>query len=135
MTSSLAEQLSKSASLNAALLADRSRRKFIESYLFTNREAERHDLDSIHALASNGFIQLSNLNQSFKTFESILFSDAVKSLDRTLLAKEESVELDRKVYHFLGLLGPYLLEAPTGKVLEWMVRQLRYVFRSFAAHS
>ncbi len=50
MPSSLAVQLAQTASLNSALLVDRARRKPTQSYLFTGREAEKHDLDSIHAL-------------------------------------------------------------------------------------
>ena len=56
MTSSLAAQLAANASLNANLLVDRSKRKPTQSYLFTGRDADNYDLDSIHALAVNGFL-------------------------------------------------------------------------------
>jgi U3 small nucleolar RNA-associated protein 10 len=130
MTSVLAAQLAHSASLNSALLVDRSRRKAVESYLFTGREADAHDLESIHALASNALIQLSVLNSSLTQFESHLFSDSVKGLDRTLLGVQANAELDRNIEGFLAMLGPYLLESPTGKVLEWLVRRFRYVLFS-----
>lgn len=125
MTSSLAAQLAQGASLNSALLVDRSKRKHSESYLFTGKEANHHDLHSIHALALNGFAHLSSINPTFKSFKQTLFSDAAKTVDRTLLAKEKAEELGLTIGRFLRLLGPYLLDAPSGKVLEWLVRRYR----------
>lgn len=130
MVSSLAAQLAASSSLNAAILIDRSRRKPGESYLFTGRDADQHDLESIHALGINGFLQLASLNSVLEKFEDPLFSTAAKSTDRTLLPAEANAELDRSISAFLPLLGPYLLEAPTGKVLEWLVRRFRFVNRA-----
>lgn len=126
MVSSLAAQLAKGASLNTTLLVDRSRRKASESYLFTGREADQHDLESIHALGVNGFIQLVALNAGFGEFEGPLFSDGLKDTDRTLLSSEAVTQLDACIAGFLSLLGPYLTDAPTGKVLEWLVRRFRY---------
>ncbi|KAF8064012.1 hypothetical protein FPV67DRAFT_198389 [Lyophyllum atratum] len=123
--SSLAAQLAQNASLNAAILVDRSRRKSAESYLFTGREADQHDLESIHALGVNGLLQLATLNPSLRKFEDQLFSEYAKSIDRTLLPAEANAELDTGIASFLGLLGPYLMDAPTGKVLEWLVRRFR----------
>ncbi|KAJ7740997.1 hypothetical protein B0H14DRAFT_3515417 [Mycena olivaceomarginata] len=108
MVSSLAAQLAKGASLNTTLLVDRSRRKAAESYLFTGREADQHDLESIHALGVNGFLQLTTLNPAFREFEA-----------------EAITQLDLGISGFLSLLGPYVMEAPTGKVLEWLVRRFR----------
>ncbi|KAJ7271015.1 hypothetical protein C8J57DRAFT_1226616 [Mycena rebaudengoi] len=56
-------------SLNATILVDRSRRKTSESYLFTGREADQHDLESIYALGVNGFLQLTSLNAAFRVYE------------------------------------------------------------------
>lgn len=125
MASRLAAQLAQNASLNTSLLVDRSRRKPTESYLFTGREADQHDLESIHALGINGLIQLKSLNPNLKAFEDALFSDAVKDMDRTLLNVAANKELDRSIAAFTKLLGPYLMEAPTGKVIEWLVRRFR----------
>ncbi|KAJ7701560.1 hypothetical protein B0H17DRAFT_1195339 [Mycena rosella] len=125
MVSSLAAQLAKGASLNAPLLVDRSRRKTAESYLFTGREADQHDLESIHALGVNGFLQLASLNAACHPFEGPLFSDGSKDTDRTLLSAEAVDQLNASIAAFLALLGPYLTEAPTGKVLEWLVRRFR----------
>ncbi|KAJ7607399.1 hypothetical protein FB45DRAFT_1135460 [Roridomyces roridus] len=125
MVSSLAAQLAKGASVNTTLLVDRSRRKAAESYLFTGREADQHDLDSIHALAVNAFIQLSALNGNLSRFEGPLFSDASRNTDRTLLSVEEATQLNASIEGFLALLGPLLIDAPTGKILEWLVRRFR----------
>jgi U3 small nucleolar RNA-associated protein 10 len=131
MVSSLAAQLAQSTSLNVALISNKSRRKPAESYLFTGREADKHDLESIHALGANGLLQLASLNPRFGSFKDSLFSDAVKGLDRTLQPAEADAELGRTIGSFLRLLGPYLMEGPTGKVLEWLVRRFRsrHIFR------
>ena len=129
MTSSLAQQLARAASLNANLLNEKSRKQAAsESYLFSPKEARQHDIDSLHALGLNGFLQLKSLQPDVARFEQALFSDTAKSLDRTLLPKEQSSQLDDTISAFLPLLGPFLLDAPSGKVLEWLVRRFRYVF-------
>ncbi|KAH9044915.1 hypothetical protein EDB83DRAFT_2406035 [Lactarius deliciosus] len=125
MPSNLAAQLAQSVSLNSTLLVDRARRKPAQSYLFTEREADKHDLESIHALALNAFIQLRQWNPALQTYESSLFSDAAKGVDRTLLLLEEAKELDARISAFLPLLGGDLMEMPTGRVLEWLVRRFR----------
>jgi U3 small nucleolar RNA-associated protein 10 len=127
MPSSLAAQLTQGASLNAAFLTDRSKRKATESYLFTGRDAAQHELDTIHALAVNGLLQLRSLDRRLGAFEDSLFSSASRDVDRTLQTKEENARLDATVEEFLTLLGPFVLEAPTGKVLEWLVRRFRCV--------
>ncbi|KAF8889071.1 hypothetical protein BD779DRAFT_1714897 [Infundibulicybe gibba] len=122
---SLATQLAQSASLNRSLLVDRSRRKAGESYLFTGKEADIHDLESIYALGVNGLLQLSTLNPSLRQYHQPLFSDQAKTTDRTLISVDENNELNKAIEGFLFMLGPYLMEAPTGKVLEWLVRRFR----------
>ncbi|OCH90866.1 hypothetical protein OBBRIDRAFT_729952 [Obba rivulosa] len=125
MPSSLAAQLAQGVSLNASQLTDRSRRKPTESYLFSAKEARQHDIDSLYALGVNGFLQLKSLNPTLRDYEHALFSDATKATDRTLLPAEANAQLDRTIASFLPLLGPYLMEAPTGKVIEWLVRRFR----------
>ncbi|KAG1852147.1 hypothetical protein DFJ58DRAFT_791745 [Suillus subalutaceus] len=141
MPSALASQLAASASLNASLLdAHTNKRRRTESYLFTGRDADVHDLDSIHALASNAFAQLSSLSPAFTArtiklasdgsslsvdFDQTLFSEAARDVDRTMQSREVNTNLDRTLNAFLSLLGPWLMEAPTSKVLEWLVRRFR----------
>jgi U3 small nucleolar RNA-associated protein 10 len=125
MVSSLAAQLAQGASLNAALLADRTRRGPTQSYLFTGRSADEHDLESIYALGINGLLQLRRLDPAFDAFEETLFSDRAKATDRTMQTKDANEELDKVVWEFLEALGPWVLEAPAGKVLEYLVRRFR----------
>ncbi|KAI9060150.1 hypothetical protein FKP32DRAFT_1760434 [Trametes sanguinea] len=126
MVSSLAEQLARSASLNANLLNEKARKQTqSESYLFTPKEARQHDIESLHALGVNGFLQLKALQPAIAPFEQPLFSDAAKSLDRTLQPAEQNAKLDATIAAFLPLLGPFLMDSPTGKVLEWLVRRFR----------
>ena len=127
MASSLAAQLAQNASLNSALLLERTRRRPTESYLFTSREADHHDLDSLHALAANAFIQLKQLNPAVAKYEDALFSDAVKGVDRTMLSGEDVKELNKNIKAFMPLLGKNLMDGPTGRVLEWLVRRFRCV--------
>lgn len=125
MASSLAAQLAQNVSLNASLLVDRSRRKPTQSYLFNSREADQHDLDSIHALAVNAFFRLKTVEPALSEYEEDLFSDTAKMTDRTLQNAEANAKLNERLNSFLPLLGPYLLQSPTGKVIEWLVRRFR----------
>ena len=129
MASSLAAQLAQSTSLNAALL-NPNRRRPTESYLFPAKEAAQHDLDAIYAIGNNGFSQLMSLDPSLRQFERSLFSDAAKNTDRTLLNAEANEELNKQIASLLPLLGPFLLDAPTGRVIEWLVRRFRCVLTS-----
>lgn len=123
----LAAQLAQNASLNASLLVDRSRRKPTTSYLFTGKDADEHDLDAIYALGVNSLLSLSSVEPKLGKFEDDLFSEEAKETDRTLLTKERITELDEKIEEFLWMLGPYLMEPPTAKILEWLVRRFRWV--------
>lgn len=109
MASSLAAQLAKNVSLNASLLVDRSRWKPTQSYLFNPREADQHDLDSIHALAVNAFFRLKTVEPALSEYEEYLLSDAAKMTDRTLQNAETNARLNERLNSFLPLLGPYLL--------------------------
>jgi U3 small nucleolar RNA-associated protein 10 len=124
MVSSLAAQLAKGASINTQFLVDRTKRKYAESFLFTGKEAEQYDLESIHALAVNGFAQLLALEPSFSQFQELI-SESSRNLDRTLLGKQENAELNGKLRLAILQLGPFLLETPTAKFLEWLVRRYR----------
>ena len=128
--SSLVAQLAQGASLNSNILSQR--RKHSKSYLFTEKEADQHDLESIHALGVNGLLQLSSLDHSLRAYEQALFSDAVKDVDRTLLSADADAELSKNIAGFLTKLGPHLLEPPTGKVIEWLVKRFRYVTICYA---
>ncbi|KAF9238673.1 hypothetical protein BU15DRAFT_88298 [Melanogaster broomeanus] len=116
MPSALATQLAASASLNASFLQDRSKKRQTESYLFTGKDA---DFSSRTVKAGDDGMPLA------VEFEHCLFSDAAKVMDRTLQTREVNANLDLNINAFLGLLGPWLMEVPTSKVLEWLVRRFR----------
>ncbi|KAJ7303711.1 hypothetical protein DFH08DRAFT_986112 [Mycena albidolilacea] len=50
-----------------------------------------------------------------------LFSDGSRDTDCPLLSAEAITQLDLGISGFSSLLDPYVTEAPTGKVLEWLV--------------
>lgn len=130
MVSSLAAQLAKGASVNANILASRSGGKpaNADSYLFSGREAAEHDLDSVLALAQNGLAQLSSVNPDISnSIPESLFSDASRNLDRTLIPESEVAHINKDIALTLRLVSPYLLQPPAAKVIEWLVRRLRYV--------
>ncbi|KAI0742763.1 hypothetical protein C8Q80DRAFT_1221194 [Daedaleopsis nitida] len=126
MVSSLADQLKKSASINASLLSEKTRSTASsQSYLFSQKQARTHDLDSLHALALNAFLQLTSLQPALSVYEDTFLSEHAKDSDRSLLPAKQSAQLDASIAAFLPLLGPFLLDAPTGKLLEWLVRRFR----------
>ncbi|KAL1745319.1 armadillo-type protein [Schizophyllum fasciatum] len=125
MASSLAAQLAANASLNSNLLVDRSKRKPTQSYLFTGRDADNYDLDSVHALAVNGFRQLATLTPQLRKYEDTILSPAAKATDRTLLSAEADGRLNESLKGVIAYLGEHLLTAPAGKVIEWLVRRFR----------
>ncbi|KAH6904492.1 hypothetical protein BKA70DRAFT_1373519 [Coprinopsis sp. MPI-PUGE-AT-0042] len=115
----------QNASLNAALYVDRSRRKATPSYLFTGRGADEYDLETIYSIGVNSFLHLASIFPPLETYEDALFSERAKNTDRTLLSPDAIAELDKALEEFLVLLGPYLMEAPTGRVLEFLVKRFR----------
>ncbi|KAF8124438.1 hypothetical protein EV363DRAFT_1540606 [Boletus edulis] len=109
--------------------------------LTIRRDADLHGLDSIHA-ASTAFTHLRSLSPAFSSkslnvgtdgspcavdFENVLFSDAARALDRTLQTSEYNANLDQNINALLPLLGAWLMDAPTNKVLEWLIRRFRQV--------
>jgi U3 small nucleolar RNA-associated protein 10 len=127
MVSALQAQLAKAASANASLLADRDRRskRRVQSYLFSARDADAHDLTTLHALGLNGFARLQLLNTELAQFEDALFSHAAHDTDRTLLDQAAVTELNHQLDAFLLMLSPFLLDVAAGKVIEWLVRRFR----------
>ncbi|GJJ09338.1 hypothetical protein Clacol_003560 [Clathrus columnatus] len=125
MVSSLAAQLAQSSSLNASLYVDRSRRQYAQSYLFSERDANQHDFYSLHALGLNGLLKLKALNPLFEKYENTIFSESSRNADRTLQSESQNKDLNRILDDFLKQLGPYLMETPTSKALEWVIRRFR----------
>jgi U3 small nucleolar RNA-associated protein 10 len=127
MVSSLAAQLAQGASLNANLLGSQPRRRhYAYTYMFTEKEAAQHDLDSIYALAQSGYTALLLVNPKLSKPGEFLISNAARTMDRTVMSREQVNDLRLAITAFLRQLSKYLLESPTNKVMEWLVRRFRY---------
>jgi len=96
------------------------------SFLFEAREAADLDIETIHGLGVNGLAELAALDPRLAAFEATLFSAKLRSMDRTLETKEVNDQLDAEIERLLLHLSPHLLLQPAHKVLEWLVRKLRY---------
>ena len=133
MASSLAQQLAQARSYNASHLesAKSSAKAQFASYLFPTNVAATQDLQTLQALASNGWEELMQLDATFTKWNNatgagdLLFGDSSRELDRLMKTKEENEEIDRAIADFLRLSGGSLLDRSTGKCLEWLVRRFR----------
>ncbi|KAL7425209.1 snoRNA-binding rRNA-processing protein utp10 [Cryptotrichosporon argae] len=123
--SSLASQLQKIASLDAARLTSRTGAPSSKSYLFPARTAASHDLDSIFALAQSGFYELVALDVGFEEFEDELFSEKARRTDRMMLNQADNERLDRVLERCLRRLGKWIDIMAGGKCIEWLVRRFR----------
>ncbi|TPX64024.1 hypothetical protein SpCBS45565_g06206 [Spizellomyces sp. 'palustris'] len=95
------------------------------SLLFTAKQAADIDIDSLFVIGRNALVDLCTHNPAFKDFEETLFSERIKSLDRTLQSKTDNEKLDESISKFLRLLSPYFLLQSTFKALEWLLRRFR----------
>jgi len=130
MVSALAAQLAQGVSLNAALISSsQKRRHYGHTYLFAKEEAGTHDLDSVYAIAQNGFVALASLDSKLESLGEALFSTAARTVDRTLLPPDQLATLKSVLAAFILRLSRFILEPPTAKVIEWLVRRFRFVIR------
>ncbi|KND01979.1 uncharacterized protein SPPG_02486, partial [Spizellomyces punctatus DAOM BR117] len=95
------------------------------SLLFTAKQAADIDIDSLFVIGRNALVDLCTHNPAFKDFEETLFSERIKTLDRTLQTKADNEKLDESINKFLRLLSPYFLLQSTFKALEWLLRRFR----------
>ncbi len=131
MTTALAAQLAQNASKNAELLIARSRNVFpvTESYLFSSKDARQHDFDSVLALAQNGVAQLELLSPGIFGKSAWLFESHSRDYDRTSVPAKEIKRLNAAIKDTLSAISPFLMEAASSKVIEWLVRRFRCVSR------
>ncbi|KAG4301867.1 hypothetical protein PCK1_001843 [Pneumocystis canis] len=102
-----------------------NKKKKVSSLLFDPAEAADQDLDSVFALASNGFLELLKIEPRFEQFSKTLFSEKSKYIDRFSQTKSENDYLDSCINAFLSLLAPHFLLGPSIKVLEWLIRKFK----------
>jgi U3 small nucleolar RNA-associated protein 10 len=120
--SALATQLRALAVRSAAPAGTR-----VASFLFDQREAADLDVETVHGLGVNGLAELAALDPRVAVYEPTLFHPRLRTLDRALETREVNAQLDAELEGLLVLLSPHFLLKPAHKVLEWLVRKLRYV--------
>jgi U3 small nucleolar RNA-associated protein 10 len=81
--SSLEQQLKQIGTADLRNVTENSR-KYRSSFLFDAREAADQDLETIYSIGLNGIMELRILDSHFAAFESTLFSENMKSVDRVL---------------------------------------------------
>ena len=121
--SSLALQL-KSLQIPDALsvLGIQSKRA---SLLFDSKEAADLDNDFIYNLGVEGFQELETIDSGFERFEIVLFSEELKTTDRSQQTANFNEKLNVKLKEFLIYLSPYFLLKPSQKTLEWLIRRFQ----------
>lgn len=81
--SSLANQLKRIGTADATKGSETAA-KHRASFLFDSKQAADYDIDTIFSIGVNGAAELRLLDDSFAPFERTLFSESMKSVDRTL---------------------------------------------------
>ncbi|KAJ8284792.1 hypothetical protein COCON_G00036420 [Conger conger] len=96
-------------------------RKEVASLLFDPKDAATIDRDTFFALGCTGLEELLGIEPLFEEFQETLFSQASKTLERSVQTKEVNQKLDAGISLFLSRLSPYFLLKPAQKCLEWLV--------------
>ena len=73
-----------------------------------------------------GLEELLGIESLFEEFQETLFSQASKTLERSVQTKEVNQKLDAGINLFLSRLSPYFLLKPAQKCLEWLVYRYHY---------
>ena len=125
MATSLARQLQAIRSDVVATLDKRKHEK-VGSLLFDPEEAASQDFESVFSLGLNGLHGLIQVERRLQRFETTLFSESSKEIDRTIQTKEENDRWDSAVNEFLDLVAAHALSRETAKALEWLIRRFRH---------
>ena len=121
--SSLEKQLKRLRIPDSGSLERATKFKKKTSFLFDPKEASDIDNETVFALALNGLDELKLVNLQFENFESLLFTESSKYLERTLQSQEVNDKLDSDIKDYLRFLSPYILLKPAHKTLEWLIRR------------
>ncbi|XP_074079057.1 HEAT repeat-containing protein 1 isoform X2 [Macrotis lagotis] len=118
---SLSQQLQRLAlpQNDPSLLA----RHEVASLLFDCKEAASIDRDTVFAIGCTGLEELIGIDPSFQKFESALFSQLAKSLERSVQTKAVNKQLNENISLFLIHLSPYFMLKPAQKCLEWLIHR------------
>ncbi|KAG8123551.1 hypothetical protein E2320_019037 [Naja naja] len=94
------------------------------SLLFDCKEAANIDRDTFFAIGCTGLEELIGIDPSFEIFETTLFSQISKGLERSVQTKAINQQLDENISLFLIHLSPYFMLKPAQKCLEWLIHSL-----------
>ncbi|GIX96595.1 HEAT repeat-containing protein 1 [Caerostris darwini] len=114
----LARQLKKLAVPQASLPVQDKCRK---SFMFDSRDAAALDKDTFFVVGKSGLSKLVQGNPIFAKFESNLFHDIYKDVERSMETANINKKLDEMITDFLRLLSPYFVTTPAHEALEWLV--------------
>lgn len=98
-------------------------RNEVASLLFDSKEAANIDRETFFAIGCTGLEELIGIDPSFEMFQSTLFSQVSKSLERSVQTKAVNQQLDENISLFLIHLSPYFLLKPAQKSLEWLIHR------------
>jgi U3 small nucleolar RNA-associated protein 10 len=121
--SSLEKQLKRLRIPDSSSLERATKFKKKTSFLFDPKEASDIDNETVFSLALNGLDELKLVNLQFEKFETVLFTESSKYLERTLQSQELNDKLDNNIKDYLRFLSPYILLKPAHKTLEWLIRR------------
>uniref|UniRef100_A0A670XUW0 HEAT repeat-containing protein 1 n=1 Tax=Pseudonaja textilis TaxID=8673 RepID=A0A670XUW0_PSETE len=93
------------------------------SLLFDCKEAANIDRDTFFAIGCTGLEELIGIDPSFEIFETTLFSQISKGLERSVQTKAVNQQLDENISLFLIHLSPYFMLKPAQKCLEWLIHR------------
>ncbi|XP_042189046.1 HEAT repeat-containing protein 1-like [Callorhinchus milii] len=74
-------------------------------------------------IGCTGLEELSGIDSSFEEFNSTLFSQASKDVERSVQSKSVNAQLDESILVFLTRLSPYFMLKPAQKCLEWLIQR------------
>ncbi|XP_072906670.1 HEAT repeat-containing protein 1 [Hemitrygon akajei] len=98
-------------------------RKEVASLLFDCKEAATIDRETFFAIGCTGLEELIGIDPSFEEFQSTLFSEASKGLERSVQTKEVNAQLNENILRFLTRLSPFFMLKPAQKCLEWLIHR------------
>uniref|UniRef100_A0A8D0HKR3 HEAT repeat-containing protein 1 n=1 Tax=Sphenodon punctatus TaxID=8508 RepID=A0A8D0HKR3_SPHPU len=93
------------------------------SLLFDCKEAASIDRDTFFAIGCTGLEELIGIDPTFELFQSSLFSQMSKVLERSVQSKAVNQQLDENISLFLIHLSPYFMLKPAQKCLEWLIHR------------
>nr|XP_056709237.1 HEAT repeat-containing protein 1 [Euleptes europaea] len=98
-------------------------RKEAASLLFDCREAANIDRETFFAIGCTGLEELTGIDPSFEVFQTTLFSQMSKGLERSVQTKAVNRQLDENISLFLIHVSPYFMLKPAQKCLEWLIHR------------